>query len=306
MWSPLLTTGSYLMKQKQGLGIFSMLVAALAVAAQGILIKIAASSMAIEKILVYRFAIAFVLLGCYLLFLHRVSTLIRSYVYTRKWWVTLLSSLLGVSAMGCYFFSLKHLPLSIATALFLAIPLFLPWVHRLFYKTPLNHHAYLGMGVIAVGVLCIMLQGLWIPVVVGLASAALLSLWIVCLEQLHRHHTLLNLSFHYFGIGSLMLVLFYLLWGGSFELFQKDGVYYLVALGLIALVSQLFFTLALRYAPASKVMPWMYASLLLLLGIDEWGFQEAISVTQILGMVLLVIGSVRVMHVILKGFKKNV
>jgi|GEM_PF-1909837 len=294
-----------IVNRKLFLGIISIAAFVVMLSMQGYLVKML--SLPIHIVLLGRFAAAFILLGLYLLFLHRLSTLARSYMRMKNWWTASIASALGCASVGCYFFSLHHLSLSVATTLFLSSPLFLPLVRKILLKDSVDNRVYLGIGIALLGILGILKDQQEIAILVALIAAALMAVWVVLWQRLHANHSSLNLSLHYFGIGALVaLFLCWIVQGRTFFPIHLPEFYALVALGVVALGCQLFFTLALRYAPRRLALSWIYASLLVMIGMDEWLYRATISLTSILGMILLAIGSLGTMQIVVKGWKKNV
>lgn len=293
-------------RSRNGLGVLFMIVSGLCVAIQGYLVKQSLPLFGVETLLLGRFAVGFVLLSLYLVFLHRTSTLVHQYVKTRAWTLSICAALCGGASIGCYFSSLEKLSLSIATLLFLSVPLFLPWVYNILVGQKVSYGIIGGTILMCIGIACLFILGpLWAHSL-ALLSGVFMALWIVLIQKLHAQESSLNIALHYFGIAALCAFgVFLVSRGVTFTGLTSLKSYYLAGLGLIALMCQLFLTLSLRYASARLVTPFIYSTLVFTLMVDDQWLQASFGAQQMVGMVMMVLGAIWILKTTWKRTRGN-
>jgi drug/metabolite transporter (DMT)-like permease len=198
----------------------------------------------------------------------------------RRLWATeqpgnhLLRGAFGLGAMFCFFYSIGHLRLADAVLLTYTLPLFLPLVERVWLKEPIPRSLWLPLGVGFAGVVVILRPTweLFQPAgLVGLASGLLAAVAQVGIRRLTATESVGKVVFYYAVFATV---------ASAFPLpatwKAPEGVEVLAALlaaAVFATVGQVFLTRAYSTAPAAKVGPFLYASVVFSALLDAviWG-----------------------------------
>ncbi len=212
-------------------------------------------------------------------------------------WGHALRGIMGTTAMGMGFGGLMVLPLPDATALGYAAPLltvvFAAWI--LGEKVRLFRYSMVSLG------LCGVLIVLWpnlgqsardgaalgaALVLGGAVFSALAQITIRRLVQVEKTPAIV----FYFSLTSTMLGLATLPFGWVWPTPAQGAM--LVCAGLLGGLGQILLTSSYRFADASLVAPFEYASILLALGIGFWVFGEVPSRAMLTGAALVVLAGV--------------
>ena len=138
-------------------------------------------------------------------------------------------------------------------------------------------------GIGFIGVFCVAKpdQGLWNWIsLIGIASSLLASMAFVTVRALTQTEPPERVVFYFCFIGSLLSVIpMFWVWRS----YQLHELFFLVAAGILANVSQIFMSHAYRLAPAGKIAPVNYMAIIFA-GI--WGYllwQETPDIYSIIG-----------------------
>ena len=252
------------------------------------------------EIIFFRNAFAFVPLGLYIW-----RTTGFEVVRTKRPLGHLLRSVVGLSGMVCGFSAVQYLPLTEATALQFASPLFMTALSALLLAEPVGKHRW---GAVVVGFVGVMIMARPVPghmnvagVTLGILSALGAAGAMVAIRQIADTERGPTIVF-YFTLGGTVLGLAgSLLFGWTIPDLRTLGL--LVVAGLIGGVGQLFLTEALRNAPIGVVAPFDYTQLVwaALLGLVIWG--ELPHPATIVGALIVAASGVYILHRELRRFR---
>lgn len=180
----------------------------------------------------------------------------------------IIRSLIGVTAMYCYFWTLARIPLTEAFLVKLSAPLFLPFFAYLWLREPTSKVNIIALLVGFAGVLTILWPSFgehghndW-PVIalwVGLLGAVLMALSKIAIRSMAATEPSQRIVFYYAVISSVVTLPGALInWQPvPFEIWG-----WLIALGIIASAGQLAITKGYRTAPTGAIGVYAYSAVL--------------------------------------------
>jgi drug/metabolite transporter (DMT)-like permease len=207
----------------------------------------------------------------------------------------------GTAAMGLFFTSLGLLPLPEVTAIGFAAPLLIVIFAAMFLGEPVGVFRLASVAAGLVGVLIIMTPRLTllsrdvvemtqaIGTVVALMGAVCMALAQIYIRKLVQTEQTSAIVF-YFSLTSSGLALLTLPFGWVIPNGYEATL--LILAGLIGGVGQIFLTSAYRFAGASVVAPFDYASMLFALVIGYFIFDEAPTLQMLIGAGIVIVAGV--------------
>jgi drug/metabolite transporter (DMT)-like permease len=256
--------------QTYALGIGYRVLAMFCMAGLSALVKWTGSrGIPVFEIIFFRNAFAFVPLGLYIW-----KTTGFSVIKTKRPVGHMVRSAIGLTGMVCGFSAFQVLPLTQATAIQFASPLFMTALSALVLSEPVGRHRWAAVLVGFLGVL-IMVRPVPGHIHVAGTTLAILSAFgaagaMVAIRQIATTEKGATIVF-YFTLGGTILGLV----GSAFHWVTPDPVTlaFLILAGLLGGVGQLFLTEALRQAPVGVVAPFDYTQLIwaAVLGFLVWG-----------------------------------
>ena len=177
------------------LAIFLMVAGVLLSSTGSALIKLTSNTYPISQILLFR-----MLIGLFPIILFSQIIQKQSFYRTRHLKFQLIRGLIGFFAMGCFFISLKILPLAEGVALILAGTIFIPVLTFIFLKEKINRKYWLAILFGFAGVLLITRPGadIFNPVsLIALTSAILFAVSITMIRYLGKHDNLGSTTFYF-------------------------------------------------------------------------------------------------------------
>lgn len=208
----------------------------------------------------------------------------------------LIRSLIGVTAMYCYFWTLAHIPLTEAFLVKLSAPLFMPIFAYLWLKEPASRLNLVALVIGFGGVLTILspnlgedahadwpIMALW----VGLLGAVLMALSKIAIRSMAATETSQRIVFYYAVISTIVTL------PGALINWQPVPLTvwgWLIALGIIATAGQLALTKGYRTAPTGAIGVYAYTAVIYgaLLG---WVFWDEIPLWTTWAGAALIIGA---------------
>jgi len=166
----------------------------------------------------------------------------------------------GLGAMYCFFYALAHMQLASAVLLNFSTPLFIPFFALLWLKEsiPAQVRWAIIVGFIGIGLILKPGAGMFQSVALfGLASGILAALASVTVRQLSRTEPTTRIVFYYSTISTVISAI-PLAWGWLMPDLKLWGL--LILIGVLATSGQLLMTRAYAHAPAGRVGPFMYAT----------------------------------------------
>lgn len=215
---------------------------------------------------------------------------VRECFETVKPWLHLRRSLVGASAMACWFLALKYLPLPEATAISFAAPLVVVALAALWLKEEVKVYRWMAVVFGFVGVLIILYPRLAGEAVAGdretlgafLAATATLLMAIASILVRQMTATERNASIiFYFFVATSLLSLTSLPWGWVMPDFLTMVL--LVLSGLFGGLAQIAMTQAFRLTEASLLAPFDYVNMIWAIAIGLFLFDEVPNMEVIAG-----------------------
>ena len=242
-----------------------MVACALLFAGMGFTVKVAAATLPNTSVVFFRNAFGLLAL------LPWLPRLLRGGLRTRHPGEHLVRGLFGLASMYCFFFALGRLPLAVAVLLNYSLPLFLPLVERAWLGQRLPGALWkpLLLGFVGIALVLRPGPGLFRPIaLLVLLSALLASVAQVGVRQLTATEP------------PERIVLFFALLSTAVSAvpatvaWQRPPARFwplLVLMGVLATAGQLALTHAYSLAPAGRVGPFIYTSVVFA-GALEWIF----------------------------------
>jgi drug/metabolite transporter (DMT)-like permease len=204
-----------------------------------------------------------------ILFLPLIMKQGASFVKTEKLWMHTWRSLVGLAAMYGFFYAIAHLKLSNAMVFTYSSPIFIPLIAWLFLKELITKAMLIAAALGFLGVFCVAKpdQGLWNWVsAIGIASSLLASMAFVTVRALTKTEPPERIVFYFCLIGSLLSAIpMFWVW----RPYALKELFFLIAAGILANVSQIFMSHAYRLAPAGQIAPVNYMAIIFA---GVWGF----------------------------------
>ena len=207
--------------------------------------------------------------------------------------------LVGTSAMGLGFTGLGLLPLPEVTAIGYAAPLLVVIFAAMFLNEQVGIYRLSAVALGMIGVLIVLSPRLSVGLNLGateslgaivvLMGAILAALAQVFVRKLVATESTAAIVF-WFTITSSIMALFTLPWGWTVP--PPATVLMLVCAGLFGGVGQIFLTSSYRYADASLVAPFDYASMILALTIGYFIFDEVPTNMMMLGASIVIVAGI--------------
>jgi drug/metabolite transporter (DMT)-like permease len=230
----------------------AMVTAALLFAAMGAAVKAASHELPNTMVVFFRNAVGFVAL---------LPWLLRGGVAnlrTRHFGEHVVRGVSGLLAMVCFFHAIAKLRLADAMLLNQSVPLFLPFVEKVWLKETMPKRLWGPIGVGFLGLLFILRPGtgLFEPAaVVGVASAFFAAVAQVGIRRLTRSEPITRIVFYFAVIATVLSGLPLV---RTWEAPSPRLWVVLVAMGTVATFGQLSMTRAYAFGPASRVGPFVY------------------------------------------------
>ncbi len=245
-----------------------VLASALLFAGVGALVKAASAELPSEVVVFFRNAVAMAFLLPWLMLRKRGLSLKTSCLHLH-----LLRSAAGLSAMYCFFWTLKTMRLADATLLCYTQPIFIPLIERLWLKEPVPRDTLAAVLLGFVGIAFVLKpgSGLFQPAgLVGLAGGALVALAMVGIRRMTATEPVPRVVFYFTTFGTLVSAV-PLAW--AWRTPGEGALAALVAIGGLAIIAQMCLTRGYSLAPAGQVGPFNYANVVFaaVLGWLFWG-----------------------------------
>ena len=212
-----------------------------------------------------------------------------NFIKTDKLWMHTWRSIVGLAAMYGFFYAIAHLKLSNAMVFSYSSPIFIPLIAYFFLKERINRNMIIAAVVGLVGVLLVAKpdQGLFNALsFIGLGACFLSAMAFVTVRALTSTEPPERIVFYFCIFGTLISSI-PMFWHWRLFTWQELGL--LIAVGLLANISQIFMSYAYSLAPAGQIGPMNYIAIVFA-GI--WGFifwHEIPDLFSILGISIILI-----------------
>lgn len=193
---------------------------------------------------------------------------------TRRPSVHLLRGVIGLAAMGCYFFAYSQMALADAKAILFSAPLFMTILAIPLLGERVGVYRWSAVLVGLAGVLVILEPGgemLRIGTLAAIGGAILYALAVITVRHLSATESVASITFYFTATGTLASAGLIGVFGWVTP--NPGDLAMLVTIGLIGGVAQYAMTRAFRLAEAAAIAPLDYTSMAwaILLGYLIWG-----------------------------------
>lgn len=267
------------------LGSICILLGEFCFVSMGSLVKLLAESMPSQNIVFFRNLFGLLALAPIIINLGTAS------LKTKVLHLHLLRSLSGIAAMYCFFYALASLPFADAMLLKITVPLFIPVIAFLWISEYISTRTILAVLIGFVGVIIILKPTgtIQLASLAGLLGGALAALAKVTIRRMSSTEPTSRIVF-YFVVISLCVSSIPLL--SSWQNPSQQEWSYLVLLGVLGTSGQLFLTRAYSLAPASRVGPFTYFSIVYASLIGWFFWDEEIALLTISGAMLIIFAGI--------------
>jgi len=182
------------------------------------------------------------------------------YYATRHLGFHLVRALAGLVAMYCYFYAISKLPLAEAVLLNYSAPLFIPLAALLWVGESFSHRLWWPILIGFAGIGLILKPGLSMlapMALIGLAAGVFTALAMAGIRKLTRTEPATRIVFYcslFATLGSAVP----LLW--AWQTPPAELWLLLILIGVVSTAAQILLTRAYAHAPAAKVGPFSYAT----------------------------------------------
>lgn len=252
-------------------------------ASMGACIKLLSATVPTETVVFFRNAVALLALIPWLVHAGLGA------LATRRLPMHLWRTAFGLTAMYCFFSVLAHMPLAEAVLLNFSAPLFTPVIARLWLDEPVPLQLYGAVGLGFLGIALILKPGLELfqPMgLIGLMSGLFAAIAVTGVRRMSFTEPIPRIVF-YFSVFSTAVSAVPLSW--HWHRPSPWELALLVLMGLLATGGQLLMTRAYALAPAARVGPLTYSSVVFAAAYGLMLWKEAPDAWSIGGAVLVAI-----------------
>lgn len=213
-------------------------------------------------------------------------------IRTRSFHLHALRALAGLTAMYCFFYAIAHLDLAEAVLLNYTLPLFMPFIAFFWLgeEVPPSLKAAVIIGFVGVAFILKPGGGVFEPAaLIGLSAGVLGALAQVTIRRLTATEPVTRIVFYFASIATV--VSFLPLLRLSFTLNARILITLFLA-GLCGTVAQLLLTGGYAGAPASRVGPFIYSSVVFAALFDWWIWDQVPDLLSITGALLVCGGGI--------------
>ncbi len=203
-----------------------------------------------------------------------------------------MRSVFGLSGVALYYTSLEMLNLSDAVIINKLSPFFVIILSIIFLRETVKKHQLAAIALALCGAALVVKPGFNFdiaPALIGLTGAVFAGAAYTTIRKLSETDHPQLIVFYFCLFSTLVTVPFMI--AGHFVMPTARDLVILVAIGLTALVAQLFMTNAYRHAPASQLSIYTYANVVFstFMGLLIWGeWPDSLTLT---GAILIILGS---------------
>jgi drug/metabolite transporter (DMT)-like permease len=267
-------------------GALLMIASALMFALMGAAVKVAARTLPNAQVVFFRCALGLVAL------LPWIAPLGLRGLRTARFREHLVRGLAGLGAMYCFFYALAHMRLPDAVLLNYSLPLFMPFVEAAWLEEPFPRRMWIAVGVGFAGIVLVLKPGIGLfqPVaLVGLLAALFAAVAQVGIRHLTGTEPTARIIFYFGAVSTAVSALPVI---ADPRMPEASEWRLLAAIGVLATAGQLLLTKAYAQAPAARVGPFIYSSVVFA-GLLEWALWKSVpDALALLGMALVAMAGV--------------
>ncbi len=220
-----------------------------------------------------------------------------SYLKSEHYPLLIGRAVFGSLASFLYTISINYIPLVNGTLLFNTAPIFIPILALLFLKADIKKSIWIAVLIGFVGIIVIIKPTAAIFTqtgnLIGLASGISLAIAYLMMKMLTASDPGVRIIFYYLGLGAL-IQLPLLFFAGPFPLVQH--VMYAIASGMMLVLAQLALVTGYKYAEASQIGIYQYASVVFV-GLLDWMLWDVVPNSRdVLGVCLVALAGMIIIH----------
>jgi drug/metabolite transporter (DMT)-like permease len=215
-----------------------------------------------------------------------------AYLKSQQYVLLVSRAVLGTLASFCYTLAIQYIPIVNGTLLFNTAPLFIPLLSILFLKTKIKKSTWLAVLIGFIGIIVIIkpTEAIFTQTgnLIGIISGISLAIAYLIMKELTATDPGMRIIFYYLGIGTLLQIpaLFFSEWP------TLESSQYAIGGGLMLLAAQMSLVTAYKYASASEVGVFQYASVAFV-GLLNWFLFGSIPTgADIFGILLVTIAGI--------------
>ena len=207
----------------------------------------------------------------------------------------LLRALAGLSAMYCFFYALSNIALAESMLLKMTSPLFMPLIAAAWLGERIFRLTLFAVGLGFAGVLIVLQPGgeFNIVALIGLLGGALAALAKTSLRRLGQSEPTVRVVF-YFATTATVISAIPMAW--FWQMPNSEQWRLMMMLGLFGTLAQLLLTRGYAIAPAGRMSPLTYTSVVFGAGFGYLFWNEIPGSSFIIGAVLIAIAGVLTLH----------
>lgn len=219
-----------------------------------------------------------------------------AYLKSEHYGLLIGRALFGTMASLVYTLSIHYIPIVNSTLLFNTAPIFIPIISVLFLHTHIPKTLWLAVALGFLGIIIIIQPNAEIFTqtgnLLGLLSGISLAIAYLQMKILTNTDPGIRIIFYYLGIG--MLIQAPLLYFGNIP--DERVVLYSVLSGAALLAAQITLVNAYRYAKASEIGIYQYASVIFV-GLMDWIIWNNVPpVYDVVGVILVTVAGILIIH----------
>jgi drug/metabolite transporter (DMT)-like permease len=203
-----------------------------------------------------------------------------------------LRSISGLGAMYCFFYTIAHIPLAEASLLKLTMPFFLPVLSIFWLAEAVSLRVIWAIIIGFIGVAIILKPGTitfssvsLIALLGGLLAAIATS----TIRRMSAVDSSLNIVFYFSVIGSVFSAI-PLFWSGFMLTYPAFILLFTIA--IFATIAQLVMTYAYQIAPAARIGPFSYVSVIFATSFGWWFWREQVDYWFFMGASLIIFAGI--------------
>lgn len=204
-----------------------------------------------------------------------------------------LRGIFGALYLLAFVYTIAHIPIADAIILAYLSPFFVILLSRIILKDTLPPKSLFLLAIVLLGAAIIInpfnFDSYNLYALTGVASAVLAAAASITVKQLSKRHHTYEIVFYFLFIATLVSTYFML---GNFVMPKGIAWLYLIAIGVVSLLGQIFLTKAFTHENAAVVAVTRYIGIVfnILWGVIFW--HELPAITTYLGGTLIVVASI--------------
>lgn len=275
--------------KEYALGIGCMLLASFSIAVIGAFAKLATKTLSVEIAAFYQFVIATLILAPFIF--QKGTALLK----TKHPYLHFIRDFSGFLLFFFLYLSLSSISLVDAIVLNSTAPLFVPLVIWVWFRRHLHWGLWIALLIGFIGVILILRpegEGfLKLGAILALLSGLMGGIALVAIRRMIHSDKVITINFYYFLFCTILFAL-------VISIFYKwswptaTDWWPILGMGVFLPIMQYFLAKSTHFAPAARVVPFFYCSIIFSGLLGWWLWSEIPSWLSIIGTILVVVGAI--------------